>query len=233
MDNKHNTWNSSSCYWTFCGFYCLLYFLNFKKIKLKNLSILSIILILFSSVLFLIYPPNATIIIIPLACIILFKKNDISIFWLKKITFVFLLIIIGFIISTIYIKFLNSKFFFFLFQHEIIDVNYKNSFIDLKDVFSRFLVICRMILPGFFNPLQILTGPEFDLIFLIIFMILFLIYFFIKSKLEVLLTFTIIGVFILFSIGVHFVTKDIAIGVRNVHPTFLICALCFGNFFII
>ena len=88
-----------------------------------------------------------------------------------------------------------------------------------------------MILPGFFNPLQILTGPEFDLIFFILFMILFLIYFFTKSKLEVLLTFTIIGVFILFSIGVHFVTKDIAIGVRNVHPTFLICALCFWKLF--
>ncbi len=209
------------------GFVATQIYVSNEKIISNKLVLLSFVLVLGSIFLFLIYPPNATSILIPLASVILTRSYIINKTQIKKFILILFLICLGFVLGALYVKFLNDFFYGLLFGDETRPYSYQMSIIEFKAIFWRSLLVADIILPSLFNPLQTFSGPEFDKIFGIIFCLLILNYFLLNSFSKAILVILTMICLIVFSVGTHLITKDLAIGVRNIHPTFIICSLCF------
>lgn len=214
------------------GFVATKIYMSKEKIISKKLILLGFVLLFGSFFLFLIYPPNATSMLIPLASVILIRSYILNKIQIKKFILILFLISLGFILGALYVKFLNDYLYNLLFGNETRPYAYQISFLKLKDIFWRSLIVADIIIPSLFNPVQTLSGPEFDKVFGIIFSLLILNYFLLNSFSKAILIFFTMICLIVFSVGTHLLTKDLAIGVRNIHPTFVICSLCFWKLYI-
>lgn len=202
--------------------------LSKKELLWKEQLSWSLITLMVSIILFLIYPPNATILLV-LICFVLILRADICNLEFGLSAFFVAWACIGFVLAAVYVKFFNNIFVDIVFDTSTVSPNYKSELIGLRELPVRLYLVLTSLFPGILNPFQTGTGQSYDVIFGSLVALLIIYGMRVEGRTAA-VKFSIGFLALIVVTAVHIVTFDWAAGVRNYHPAFLLGVILFWSF---